>query len=201
MLNRIDMNTRFFHGDIVPNDLAIALLANFDQGNFQAQQIGSGDEIVIQITTSNRPISGGQTAIAVSLKKITDGVMVQVGKQSWLGVAASLGKSVLMTWKNPFSLITRLDDIAQDVENLQIADQIWEIIENTTKAAGASFMLSDRLRRIVCQYCNVANPIGESNCLACGGPLGSLLPDTCRNCGFVISTSDIKCPNCGYPTS
>jgi len=119
-------------------------------------------------------MSGGQTALSVSLQKVEDGVSVQLGKQSWLGVAASLGMTALWTWHNPWNILTRLDDLAQDIENIQIIEDVWETIERTARAAGASFELSERLRRLVCPYCSTANPTGESHCIACGAPLGEI---------------------------
>ena len=193
------MDTRFFHGDITPHQVAQALIANFRQGNLQVQQIGNDDEIIVQIVTADQPSSGGQTAVAVSLKKTNDGIAVQIGKQSWLGVAASIGKSAMMAWSNPLGLLSRLDDIAQDIENLQITDQIVHIIDTTARSAGASFELSERLRRMICLYCNTANPVGEPSCIACGAPLGLIQPMTCKNCGFILTSTDQVCPNCNHP--
>lgn len=193
------MDTRIFHGEISPNDIARALIARFNRGNLRAQQFGSGNRVVVQIATPNRPASGGQTAMTVNLEKAADGVAVQIGKQSWLGVAASLGTTALWTWHNPWNILSRLDDLAQDIEHLQLADDVWETIEQFARHAGASFALSERLRRMVCEYCNTANPVGESSCIACGAPLGSVQPSTCSKCGFVVSKAETICPNCGQP--
>lgn len=192
---------RAFHGNISPNDIANALIARFNHGNLKAQKFGKGTSVLVQIATHDQPSSGGQTSLTVSLHKIEDGVTVQIGKQSWLGVAASLGQTAFWTWRNPWNLISRLDDLAQDFENLQLADQVWELIEDTAYTAGASFALSDRLRRLTCEYCHTANPVGASNCVSCGAPLGPEQPITCKSCGFVISKGVVRCPNCGNPTS
>jgi hypothetical protein len=141
-------------------------------------------------------MSGGQTALTVTIEKVADGVMVELGQQAWLGVAASLGMSALAALRNPFSLLGRLDDIAQDIENLQISEKIWNVISQTARAAGASAELSDRMKRLVCDFCHVANPVGEPACIACGAPLGKAHPTSCRNCGYVVGSLDKKCPNC-----
>ena len=190
---------KIYHGNLKPRDIASALIAHYDQGNLQAQQIGGGDQIIVQIATRNLRRSGGQTALTVKIEKTTDGVAVDVGKQSWLGVAASLGSTAISAFRNPFTILGRLDDVAQDIESLQISDHIWEIVEDVAYAAGASFELSERLRRLVCAYCDTANPIGEPSCIACGAPLGSSQPKTCKNCGYVIKNDEIKCPNCKSP--
>ncbi len=193
------MDGRIFHGDITPKEVSRALLAHFNRNNWVAQQLGSDDQIVVQIATRQRPVSGGQTALSVTLQKVEDGLAIQIGKQAWLGVAASLGVTALAALRNPFSLLDRLDDLAQDVENLQLTQDVWGVIENFTNLRGASFELSERLKRIVCEYCSTANPVGESNCIACGAPLGKVQPRTCLNCGFIVKSTEVTCPNCGKP--
>ncbi len=48
--------------------------------------------------------------------------MVELGQQAWLGVAASLGQTAFSVFRNPFSLIGRLDDLAQDIESMQLSE-------------------------------------------------------------------------------
>jgi hypothetical protein len=191
------MQPRVFHGNLRPEDIAQALVGEFNRGNLRAQQFGTGDKIVVQIATPDRPQSGGKTALSVQLQKVEDGVAVQIGKQAWLSVAASLGTSLFAAWLNPWNILGRLDDVAQDIENLQLSEDVWSTIENYARTAGASFELSERLRRTVCEYCQTANPVGESSCIACGAPLGNVQPHTCSNCGFVLKSGETTCPNCG----
>jgi hypothetical protein len=191
------METKIFHGDISPNDFAQALVGEFNQGNLRAHQIGRNREVVVQIGTKQMRRSGGDTAMTVTLKTVEDGVAIQVGKQSWLGIAASLGTTALAALRHPFHLLGRLDDVAQDIESLQIADRVWEVIETTAQIKGASFELSARLKRMICTYCKTANPVGEPSCIACGAPLGDSQPETCHNCGFVVQKNESICPHCG----
>ena len=193
------MDTKIFHGEIKPIDFARALISEFNQGNLRARQIGKNKEIIVQIGTREMRRSGGNTAMTVTLKKVEDGVAIQVGKQSWLGIAASLGTTALAAIRHPFNLLGRLDDVAQDIESLQIADRVWEVIEEAAEIKGVSFELSERLKRIVCVYCNTANQVGEPSCIACGGPLGENQPSTCRHCGFVIRKDEKICPHCNKP--
>lgn len=193
------MERRIFHGDLSPNNIARALVAHFNRSNLAAQQLGNSKQILVQIASRQRPISGGQTALTVHLREVDDGVAVQLGKQTWLGLAASLGVTALSVFRNPFSLIGRLDDLAQDIENLQLTEEVWDVIENVARIRGATFELSERLRRLVCNYCATANPVGEPSCIACGAPLGEVQPITCQNCGFVVKKTESICPNCGKP--
>jgi len=191
------MEPRIYHGDLSPEEVSRALIAHFNSGNLVAQQVGAGNQIVVQIATRQQPASGGQTSLSISLQRVEDGLAVQFGKQDWLGVAASIGMTAMSAWRNPFNLIGRLDDLAQDIENLKLNQEALEIIENVAYMRGASFELSERLRRLVCPYCQTANPIGEPSCIACGAPLGMVQPRTCQNCGFVVKTQENTCPNCG----
>ena len=190
------MEPRIYHGDLTPSTIAAALIAQFNHGHLRAQQLGSPDQVVVQIATREGFSSGGQTALSVSIQKVADGVAVQVGKQDWLGVAASLGMTAFSAIRNPLNLIGRLDNIAQDIENIQLADEVMATVDSVARSASASFELSDRLKRTVCEYCGTANPVGEPSCIACGAPLGSAQPTTCPHCGFVVKTGEAFCPNC-----
>ena len=195
------MEPKVFHGDLSPQEIGRALIAKFNRGNLMARQYGERDKVIVQIASHQFASSGGQTALTVNLDKVEDGVAIQIGKQAWLGVVASLGTTVLSVWRNPFNLLQRLDDVAQDIENIQLTTDIWETVEEVARLKGATFELSERLRRLTCEYCLTANPVGESNCIACGAPLGLVQPTTCKNCGYVVSTQESICPNCGLPLS
>jgi hypothetical protein len=193
------MDQRIYHGTITPADFARSLISNFNRGNFHVQQIGSGSHLSVQIATRSAPASGGQTGLSVDIQTVPDGVAVQVSNQQIFGVAASLGYSALAALTNPINLLGRLDDIAQDIQSLQLSDEVWKVIEAAAHAEGAGFELSERLRRVVCEYCGSANQVGDSNCVACGAPLGGAQPTTCRRCGFVTTTHETTCPNCKQP--
>lgn len=190
------MDQRIFHGNLTARTLAHYLISTFNRGNLKAQIIGEEPSILVQIASRENARSGGNTAISILLQNVEDGVAVKLGQQSWLGIAASMGFTALLAMRNPFNLLTRIDDLAQDVEYLQLQDEIWKTIEENARAMGASFDLSDRLRRIACEYCNVANLPGAPTCIACGAPLGNIQPFTCKNCGYVILKNETICPNC-----
>ena len=192
------MDQRFLHGDLRPLDLAQSLLGEFNRGNLRAQLVQQSDGVVVQIATRPGSGSGGQTALTVTFQEAPDGVMIRLGQQEWFSTAASLGRTTVAALINPWTLLTRLDDIAQDVQNLQLTERVWNEVERAARAAGATRELSERLRRVKCAYCGVANPVGEAACIACGAPLGNAQPSTCSNCGFIIAPDEIKCPNCGH---
>jgi RNA polymerase subunit RPABC4/transcription elongation factor Spt4 len=193
------MDKRIFHGNISPTDVAQALEAEFNQGNTQTHLLGESNNLTIQIASSQWSHSGGKTALTVNIQKVEDGIMVELGQQQWLGVAASLGETAIATLINPLNLLGRLDDIAQDVSNLQLNEKVLQVIARVAGEAGASQQLSERLSRRTCDYCGAANPVGEPTCLACGAPLGKEQPKTCSKCGFVLAHDEKFCPNCGQP--
>lgn len=193
------MEQKVFHGQFKPEDLAQCLLVHFNRGNLEVQKIGGGDTMAVQIKTRVQRTSGGETALGVSFQTVEDGVIVQVGQQAWFGIAASLGVSALAALRNPLNLLHRLDDIAQDIEYVQLTDEVWRVLKSNAKALGSGYELSERLKRVTCEYCLTANPVGSPGCIACGAPMGRLQPFTCKNCGYLLSSREKICPNCRRP--
>ncbi len=195
------MEQRIYHGNIKPRDVANAMVAHFNRGNWRPQIGGDESNLKVQIATRPGANTGGETALTVFIREAPDGVMVQIGQQAWLGVAASLGQSAIATFINPWNLLGRLDDIAQDIENLQMESSAWKIVEKAARSAGVSKQLSERYQRTGCSYCGTANPVGQPNCVSCGAPMGDSQPVTCSRCGFVLHKNEPVCPNCGAKTS
>lgn len=191
------MEQRIFHGEMTPADVAEALLSYFNRGNLRTQTLGNGSALKVQIATRPGASSGGETALTVNINKVEDGVMVSVSEQAWLGVAASMGQSVISALINPWNLLGRLDDIAQDVENLQIGEKVWQVVNSVARTHQVSTQISERLQRLECLFCGTANPVGEAHCVGCGAPLGNLQPRTCAACGFVVLRGESNCPSCG----
>src|SRR5919107_1747116 len=126
-----NMERRIFHGNIKPNDIAHALMAEFNRGNLRAQVLGDKDKMAVQIGTRQDIRSGGQTALTINLQTVEDGVLVELGQQAWLGLAASLGHTAIAALRSPFNLLGRLDDLAQDIESMQLNEKTWNVIERT----------------------------------------------------------------------
>ena len=193
------MEHRTYHSDITPEDLAQALVAEFSRGNMRAQRLASSEGALVQIASREGAVSGGKTGITVTIHRVEDGVTVSLGEQEWLGTAASLAQTGLAALLNPWSLVGRLDDLAQDVTALTLSEQIWAAIEKFVRAAGASKEISERLRAVACPNCGTANAVGAAKCVSCGAPLGGVQPLSCSNCGNVMPAGSKFCSNCGAP--
>jgi RNA polymerase subunit RPABC4/transcription elongation factor Spt4 len=191
------MDQRTYHGDINPAELSEALVAQFDQGNLRAQQVGQGERLMVQIATREWRGSGGQAALAVTIAKIEDGVTVSLGQHDWLGAAASIAQTGLLVFLNPLALLNRLDDLAQDVSSFSLPTQVWAAIEKYCQGVGATKEISERLRSIACPYCGVAAKVGQAQCSACGAPLGDVQPRACSKCGNVMHSNAKFCDICG----
>mgnify|MGYP001198118382 CR=1 FL=1 len=194
------MNTRIYHGEVSPDDFARDLFAQFDTETYSVEAFGNEDELSLQIATRRGSRSGGDTSISVHLLKVADGVSVQLGEQRFLGLAASFGRTALDAFRNPISLLGKLDRIAQDIESVQLEERVWKVIDRTARQHHAGEKLSQRLSSLACPYCQTGNKVGEGACLACGAPLGSVQPETCRRCGYVLYFDEASCPNCGLPS-
>jgi hypothetical protein len=193
------MEQRIFHGQFKPDEFADCLLVHFNRGNLIVQKLASGENVSVQIKTRDGRTSGGTTALGISFQPVEDGILVQVGQQTWAGIAASLGVSAAAALLNPLNLLHRLDDIAQDFEYIQLNSEVWNVLESNAKALGSGYALSDRLKRVICDYCQTQNTTNEASCIACGAPLGYHQPRTCPHCGFILENRVRFCPNCKQP--
>jgi hypothetical protein len=187
---------RTYHGEIDVDEMAAAIVAAFNQGNLMAQQVGSGDKLMLQIAT--RPgASGGKASLSLTIQKVEDGVSVALGQGEWLGAVASLGATALSALQNPWNLLGRLDDLAQDVTSLTLSEKVWEAVEKFSQAARVTKTISDRLQSVACPYCGTANKVGAPECINCNGPLGDVQPVSCPKCGNVLPPKSKFCNNCG----
>jgi len=190
------MNQKIFHGNFNSEDLADQIENFLDLDHFDIYRTRSKDALNIQIRTAKHIRSGGKTAIGILLRDFEDGVIVNIGEQNLAGIATSIGISALSTILNPANLLHRIDDIAQDIESIQLEDHLLDIVIAAAESLGTGFALSDQFHRIKCSYCATANKPGKSNCIACGAPLGDEQLCSCKHCGFVYTGELPFCPNC-----
>jgi hypothetical protein len=190
------MEQRTYHGDLGPDEIANALLAQFNQGTFAAQRISQGDRVLVQIGTRDRR-NRIENALTVTISKTSDGVNVAVGDQQILDAAADLAQAGLGALFNPFSLLGNLGEIASDVSSFSLPQQVWETVDKYCKSVGGGLGGAPEKMTISCPYCGVANPPGAPTCSGCGAPLGSAQPIYCPQCGQVAPSGTQFCSRCG----
>ena len=98
------MKTKIYHGELELDEVAQALANFFNRGPLDANLRKSGDQAFLQIATRDDRRSGGSTSLGVTLRQVNDRLEVQVGKQSVLGLAASIGATALLALRNPLNL-------------------------------------------------------------------------------------------------
>jgi len=190
------MEQRTYHGDLNPEDIAKALVAQFNQGSTVAHQFSQGERVVVQIGSRDRR-QGVENALTVSLSKTRDGVNVGVGEQRWLDAATDLAQAGLGALFNPVSLISNLGEIVRDVSSFSLPEQVWKTIESYCDSVGAGLGGSLEQSNITCGYCGVLNEPGAPRCIACGAPMGNLQPIHCHVCGLSAPYNAKTCKRCG----
>jgi len=190
------MEQRTYHGDLGPDEIANALLAQFNQGTFAAQRISQGDRALVQVGTRDRR-NRVENTLTVTISKTSDGVNVAVGDQQLLDAAADLAQAGLGALFNPLSLLGNLGEIASDVSSFSLTQQVWETVDKYCKSVGAGLGGAPEKTTIGCPYCGVANPPGSPTCSGCGAPLGDAQPIYCPQCGQVAPHGTKFCSRCG----
>ncbi len=191
------MAERKFRGNITPGDLAEALVTQFNRGDYRAHKVGRGTQAVVQISTNRRIRGEPDTAITVTIAPTEEGVKVDMGEPQWLEVAADLVQTGLGALINPWSLVHRVDDVARNVQDLNLPQQIWTAVEQYVKTVGTRPALPPEPTMVTCPYCRTGNQIGEGRCVACGAPLGDVQPVRCPSCGRLLAAGTAQCPQCG----
>ncbi len=192
------VDQRAYHGTIDPEGLARAVVMHFDTDETRSQWMrGDGKRVVIQI--QNRKVEHGDphTAITIHVSPSETGIVVAVSEQKWLGMAADLAKSGLLTLLKPRRLLKELDDIARNVRWLNLRAEIWRTIEDYCENAGSGRGTAALLKNIPCAYCGTPNELGAQRCQACRAPLADVQPIVCGRCGFLNEAEASLCVNCG----
>lgn len=195
-----EMEQRAYHGDIDVEDMARALVVQFNQGETRAQWMrGKAERAVVQIQMRRRDRRNPGSAITLHLTPSETGTVVSIAEQRWLGVAADLAKSGLLTLLNPWNIIGEIDDIARNVRSIQLRNEIWNAVELYCRSAGSGRGVGPSPQHIVCPYCGTPNELGRMICQACRGPLAEARPVACSRCGYLNDPDARYCVNCQAP--
>jgi hypothetical protein len=139
------MEQRIYRGDIDPEQLADYLVSQFDpQENLQAQRIGQGRSLIVQIGRGDVPEElrdAVTVAIAEASDEAGDGIAVTLGQQQWLTpqratYAAVIGLvSILVT---PFALFALVWPLSQAVGTQTMVGNIWSAIDQYVVMQGGA---------------------------------------------------------------
>jgi len=191
------MNERQFRGNITPGNLADALVTQFNRGDYRAKKTGRGAQALVQISTNRRRRGEPDTAVAVTITPTPDGVKVSMGEPQWLDIAADLVQTGLGALLNPWSLVHEVDDVARNVQDLNLPQEIWATVDQYARTVGSRPALPPEPVAVTCPYCRTGNEIGEGRCVSCGAPLGDAQPVRCPSCNRLLPAGTARCPKCG----
>lgn len=196
MANNVEQ--RAYHGEIKPEDLARALVMQFNEGETRAHAIrGEAGRAVIQIQSRKVEYGDPSTAVTVQVSPTKTGITVSVSEQKLLGVAADMAKSGVKAWLNPLNLLGELDDIARNVRWMGLRSEIWKAVDEYCQLQGSARSAGGLLMNVACPYCGTPNEIGTATCVACKAPLAEAQPIVCGRCGFLNQPEAELCVNCG----
>ena len=138
------MEQRIYHGNLTSEGLADYLVQRFDpQSDLQAQKIGQGDSLVVQIGRGDVP-EEIKHAVTVGITRAADseqGIVVTMGQQQWISpkmatYAAMIGLiGVLIT---PWALFGLLWPVSELIGSRTLPGEIWSAVETYALSQGAT---------------------------------------------------------------
>ena len=208
------MEQRVYNGPLNANDLAQALIDEWDRDDTVAQGFGESDRLIVQIGQrevgwfSDEP----HQAITLDIEPVRDGLQVTMGQQQWFkdnGVQIMAGGLIGFL---PFFFTFPIGQMFGEGIDQRLPSRIWQSIDRfAASAAGAPMGApvgagattstppatgkTQRLTTIPCLECGVANPQGATRCSACGANLVS--PAACPQCGHTNPPGAFFCNRCG----
>jgi hypothetical protein len=138
------MEQRTYHGEVSAEGLADFLIQRYDpQKNVQAQRLGQGDSILVQIGYSESP-AHMRHAVTIAIAATKDempGIVVTMGQRQWITPeeaehAAFWGLlAVLIT---PWVLFALLWPLSEMISSSTLPSDIWSTVESYVASQGAS---------------------------------------------------------------
>jgi hypothetical protein len=184
---------RMFHGQISAAGLADQLAARFNDRQRQVRITHTGASSLVQIGSKHG------TPVTVHITDTSGGVLVTMSRdRNWLDKAGDASDMLERAASNPASLLGMLPDLLGELNQENIAPQIWDAINDlcalTRSLAGER---NGPQNPKVCDYCGTANEPELELCLACGAALPSSLPRKCPKCGRAHTSDALFCQACG----
>lgn len=201
------MEQRVYEGSVSPQELAQALINEWDRDDTVAQGFGDGDRLIVQIGQreagwfSDEP----RQAITLDIEAVANGLQVTMGQQQWYkddGVQILAGGLIGFF---PFFFTFPLGQMFGDDIDQRLPARIWQSVERNVASVGAPSVpgtpvapvtgKTQRLSTVSCPECGVANPQGATRCSACGAQLDG--PMACPQCSHTNPPGARFCNRCG----
>lgn len=184
---------RMFHGQISAAALADQLAARFADRQHHTNLQNQGETSLVQIGSKHG------TPVTVHLTDTSGGVLVTMSRdRNWLDKAADASELIERAASNPISLLAMIPDLIGEINQENIAPQIWDAINDlcalTRSLAGEK---DGPLNPKVCEFCGTANDPKFESCAACGAALPTDLPRKCPKCGRGHTSEALFCQACG----
>ncbi|HZG69193.1 MAG TPA: zinc ribbon domain-containing protein [Herpetosiphonaceae bacterium] len=191
------MEQRVFHGRMRPEDLAQALLDEWDRDDTIAQAFSEPGRALVQIGQREGGWFGDEPhqAITLDIEALDDGLQVTMGQQQWIKDGMQIFAGGLIGFF-PFFFTFPLGGLfgGGDIDQ-SLPGRIWQTVERYAGNTGAATGKTQRLSTMPCPECGVANPQNAERCSACGA---SLMPSpACPNCAHVNPPGARFCNRCG----
>ena len=191
------------------------------QGN-QVQHFGNGDQVVVQIRQGGEleAIIGMQAALAVTLQKVSGGVVVTVGQQQWVDKAVVGAVGMFFLW--PLIITAGAGLIRQSLLETQLLNAVDVAIrrqranvqygpvppdmQGYAQQAGPTPQWQAPWQRgwqgapgqLQCANCKEFNEVGDIYCSHCGKPLVQQKKE-CPQCHSEVKANAEFCTKCGTP--
>lgn len=218
------MDARFYNSE----DIDIERLANdvenvYRAQNYQAQQFGSRDQILVQLKKGGdfEAILGMQAAVSLTIQRTAGGVLTMIGQQRWLDKAAlgtigivafpvlwplalTAGAGALRQASLGNQVLNMVDGlIRQQRPNIQIGPIPVQILPQLQQQWGQPPYQNQNQTPmyvpsgpvVVSQVPQAALPAASLHCPNCNTPYEP--GDTfCTGCGRSLTPPKVYCPNC-----
>ncbi len=217
------MEQRAYNTTVTPDDLANALLEEWDRDDTIAQAFGEPDRVIVQIGQREAGWFGDEPrqALTLDIEHIQDGLQVTMGQQQWFKQGGEIMIGGLIGFF-PFFFTFPLGRMFDgDGIDQTLPGQVWHSVEGYVGAreqvrapaaapaaapmaappvaptqSGPATGKTVRLASVSCPECGVANPMGALRCSACGSNLQA--PAACPQCSYQNPVGANFCNRCGY---
>jgi len=149
------------------NGLAKTLENSFTAEGYQVQEIGSGNDIAVQIKkeSTGRAIVGMQQAITVRMQKTGDMTKVSVGQAKWADKAGVEVIGAIAFW--PLMIPATYGAYKQ----YTLPQKVLNVVNSYAFEKGTGGSEPHAVSMAACPNCGVLNSANAQACSACGSSL------------------------------